>query len=111
MQVEMQDEKLVVWIENNRLKFNFHDQPSSTEELQSVLEKIDKWIICAGGPSISKYPKMYSTVGFEDKTVWRHKYCSLILERGTVCLKCIRLHRNFEESIARKCTRKKNCAK
>ena len=95
----MGNEKVEVFIREQRVKLHFREQPGSPEELQSILKKIGECGICMGGPRFTSYPNKYSESGFKDGIVWRHKKCSIVLEGGQICINCLKLHKSFPDPM------------
>ena len=95
-QVQLGDKMLEVWVREKSVKFDFREEPETLAELQSILRIVGDCAVCIGGPPVINYPDSYSEVGYKDGTVWRHADCSILLEKGKVCIFCIRMYTNLE---------------
>lgn len=63
--------------------------PTTVAEIEHILNKVHSWNICAGGPSKTLGAKIRLEAASIDGQIWRHDNCSVLLEEGTSCMKCI----------------------
>ena len=73
--------------------------PTTAEEMEHILQKVDSYKICSGGPSIKYYKSVHSECAFKDESNWRHNKCPIILGKGTICMHCVDLHRLLSRSL------------
>ena len=61
--------------------------------------KVNAYKICSGGPTINYYKSVTSECAYRDGSNWRQKNCSIILDKGSICTKCVDLHRLLSRSV------------
>lgn len=105
--MQLGQDDIAVWIREKNIKLDCPDKPGTIEQLEHILQRVDKFKICRGGPEIVQFEDIYSEAGFKDGSVWRHKKCAIVLDNASVCASCVKLPRNFADTIARNYNKKK----
>lgn len=82
--------------------------PTNMEVLTQLLNKVDQLNICIGGPSIYVYKNIQPVCAIKDvNNKWRHRLCSLITPKGTICEHCSKLDNtlrcHFDRKMKQKC--------
>lgn len=66
--------------------------PTTMDELECIIKKVDSWIYCAGGPPAATNSNIRLDAAYQDGVVWRHNKCPLILQKGKSCMKCLSVY-------------------
>lgn len=78
------------------------NDPKSQEDLENLLVKVDKLVICTGGPEVKACTKIHLQCAYKDeKNKWRHNRCPIIIMKGSVCQYCVSLHKTLAQNIDR----------
>ena len=67
--------------------------------MEYILQKVDSWKICCGGPSTKFYKSVESKCAFKDASCWRHNKCPIFLNKGTIRIHCVDLHRLLSRRV------------
>lgn len=79
------------------------EDPSNTEEIESVIEALEQLQICVGGPAIAEYMNVNPICAYQDFTrKWRHKNCEFVVSKGLICQYCRKLGRTLKQSSLKK---------
>lgn len=82
--------------------------PTTVDQLYHILNKIENWKICTGGPLVSMSPnvgdaKFRKLIKVDDR--WTHADCQVIIENGSICKKCVGVQvmlQNFIDRLNKK---------
>ena len=102
LQVQLRDDKLNVWFRQKNIQLGCVQNPINIEQLEHILRKVDTFSICRGGPPTSMYADAVVRSAIKDRCVWRHKDCHLVLEKGRVCMECLKVYRILSDAVKRK---------
>lgn len=62
--------------------------PINTKNLSEVIGSFNYKQVCQGGPMAINFPGISITTAKNNNGIWRHKECSLLLNKKKRCLKC-----------------------
>lgn len=107
MQVVLSTDGLKLYIYNKHLENIIHT-PTSKEELEHLLVKVDKLLLCQGGPETTLNQNIHLQCAYKDESNrWRHASCPIIIDSGSICRFCW----NLDKRIARYTDRQRNLKK
>lgn len=76
--------------------------PKSQEDLENILIKVDKLVLCTGGPKTATFKNIRLQCAYKDeKNRWRHNCCPIIISKGNICQHCVSLHERIRRYIDR----------
>lgn len=107
MQVVLSKEGIIVWFKDkvrNDPVLLSETYPSTQQEVEHMLNKIDTWNICAGGPNIEKSPNLGDArlkKIVKDGNHWRHTDCEVFVEKGLVCRHCVNVSLRLQQAVDR----------
>lgn len=96
-QLILREDKVYLYFKNKE----FTDRtglPTNVSELEHIIKTIHGWTCCAGNPRNTK-TNIRLEAAYIDGEVWRHKNCSVIMEKGISCMKCISINELVDKRI------------
>lgn len=96
----MKNDAIFVRFRNKSIQIPNIGYPNSGDELQEILQNLDNFSACLGGPSMDTYKDMKLSSALADQSTgrWRHKKCEGFVpaKDGLHCRDCYKLYRSFE---------------
>lgn len=93
------------YLTQNQLNLKTGQPPKNVKELEAILEKVNGWNLCLGGPDSTYCANENSRVAYKDGLKWRHNDCDFVLETGNMCAKCCSVYTLLNDSVRRRTLR------